>query len=210
MDIGFEAFPEWFDWEPESCRNESARKDILRHFIAANQFLTGRSRRLTHCRQSQRVVLGSVRGGESLSGSSIFSDEAAIHCRASLSRESPVLYVKKLIRAFVVDLLGSTVLSAFLFGVVLIVSRLCGFTPDVGTVLRWTLLPIWWTVLCYDLVTKAIIAPWSVHKCSVKWGVSWLTAADAICLGVVREKAGQCLTSHEVEVFVDLRRRQAN
>ena len=121
-----------------------------------------------------------------------------------------MLYVKKLIRAFVVDLLGSTVLSAFLVSVALIASRLWGRTPDDGTVLRWTLLPIWGLVLVYDLLTKAIIAPWSVYRCSVNWGVSWFTAADAICLGFVREKAGQCLTSHEVEVFVDLRRRQAN
>lgn len=121
-----------------------------------------------------------------------------------------MLYVKKLIRAFVVDLLGSTVVSAFLVSIVLIVSRLCGFTPDVGTVLRWTLLPVWGLILVYDLLTKAIIAPWSVYTCSVNWGVSWLTAADAICLGFVREKAGQYLTSHDVEVFVDLRRKHEN
>lgn len=29
MDFRFEAFPEWFDWKPESCQNESARKDLL-------------------------------------------------------------------------------------------------------------------------------------------------------------------------------------
>ena len=120
-----------------------------------------------------------------------------------------MLYVKKLIRAFVADLMGSTVVSAFLLGVVLIASRICGFMPDFGTVLRWTLLPVWGSVLVYELLTKAIIAPWSVHKCSVNWGVSWLTAADAIHLGFVREKAGQYLTSQDVEIFVDLRR-QAN
>lgn len=121
-----------------------------------------------------------------------------------------MLYVKKLIRAFVLDLLGSTVLSAFLLGVVLIASKLCGFTPEVGAVLRWTLLPVWGLVLVYDLLTKAVIAPWSVYKCSVNWGVSLLTAADAIYLGFVREKAGQDLTSQDVEVFVDLRRRHEN
>ena len=62
-----------------------------------------------------------------------------------------MLYVKKLIRAFVVDLLGSTVLSTFLVSIALIASKLCGFTLDVGTVLGWTLLPVWGLILALAL-----------------------------------------------------------
>lgn len=29
MDFRFEAFPEWFDWEPKRCQDESVRKDLL-------------------------------------------------------------------------------------------------------------------------------------------------------------------------------------
>jgi hypothetical protein len=121
-----------------------------------------------------------------------------------------MLYVKKLITAFLIDLLSSAALAAVLGTVAWSGCRIFGYSLEYVVSLRLTLLAVWSVVLAYDFVTKAFLAPRSVRDCSRQWGVSRLTAADAIYLGFVREKAGQYLTSHDVEAFVDLRRRRAN
>ena len=121
-----------------------------------------------------------------------------------------VFYVKKLITAFLTDLLSSAAASAVLGSAAWICFRVCGYSVGYGVALRWALILVVVLVLSYDLVTKAVLAPWSVHGCSRRWGVSWSTAADAICLGILKEKSGHDLTSEDVEVFVGLRRRRAN
>lgn len=121
-----------------------------------------------------------------------------------------MLYVKKLITAFLIDLLSSAALAAVLGTVAWSGCRIFGNSLKYLISLRLTLLAVWSAVLPYDFITKAVLAPWSVRDCSRQCGVSWLTAADAICLGCVREKAGEDLSPHDVEVLVDLRRRHAN